>query len=142
MNLKHLILGFSLLILTACEPKPTEAPSSYLKYIDTNQFDQKLSQSMQQNEREIEIAALSPFSTNNIPERLNNWLSVISDNGGKIKTEPAEGERALGKALKLIFDSFLYQGKYQPAAKYDAKLIYRRNESGEAMIEKVIFTNR
>jgi len=141
MNLKHLTLSLSLLILTACEPKPTEAPSSYLKYIDTNQFDQKLSQSMQQNEREIEIAALSPFSTNNIPERLNNWLSVISDNGGKVKTEPAEGERILG-TLKIIFDSIYNQGKYKSAAKYDAKLIYRRNESGEAMIEKVIFTNR
>lgn len=138
MNLKHLILGFSLLSLTACQPKPTKPPSSYFKYIDTNQFDQQLSQSMQQNEREIEIETLSPFSSNNIPERLNNWLSVITDNGGKVKTEPAEGERVLG-TIKLIFNSIYNLGKYEPAAKYDAKLIYRRNESGAAMIEKVIF---
>jgi len=144
MNLKHLILGLSLLILTACEsnlPKSRTEPSSYLKYIDTNQFDQQLSQSMQQDEQEIEIETLSPFSSNNIPERLNNWLSMITQNGGKVKTEPAEGERVLG-TIKLIFNSIYNLGKYKPAAKYDAKLIYRRNESGEAMIEKVIFTNR
>ncbi|WP_171899636.1 hypothetical protein [Candidatus Marithrix sp. Canyon 246] len=46
------------------------------------------------------------------------------------------------ESLKIIFDSIYNQGKYEPAAKYDAELIYRRNESGEAMIEKVIFTNR
>jgi len=131
-----------IILLTACQPpKPRTAPSSYLKYIDTNQFDQQLSQSMQQDQREIEIETLSPFSSNNIPSRLNNWLSMISENGGTIKTEPAEGERILG-TLKLIFNSIYNQGKYKPAAKYDAKLIYRRNESGEAMIEKVIFTNR
>jgi hypothetical protein len=44
---------------------------------------------MQQDEQEIEIETLSPFSSNNIPERLNNWLSMITQNGGKVKTEPA-----------------------------------------------------
>ncbi len=130
-----------IILLTACQSNPTKSPSSYLKYIDTNQFDQQLSQSMQQDEPEIEIETLSPFSSNNIPERLNNWLSMITQNGGKVKTEPAEGERVLG-TIKLIFNSIYNLGKYEPAAKYDAKLIYRRNESGAAMIEKVIFINR
>ncbi|WP_171900779.1 hypothetical protein [Candidatus Marithrix sp. Canyon 246] len=51
------------------------------------------------------------------------------------------GERVL-RTLKLIFNTILNSGKYEPAAKYDAKLIYRSNESGAAMIEKVMLIKR
>ncbi|OAD20555.1 hypothetical protein THIOM_003736, partial [Candidatus Thiomargarita nelsonii] len=81
--------------------------------------------------------------SNNVPERLDNWLSAISENGGKVKPKPAEGERII-KSLKIILGN-VYQEftRYAPAKNYSvAELIYRRNESGEAMIEKIIFKKR
>lgn len=136
-------------LLISCKPDntiQTSAPVNFsgavISYIDTNQFDQQVDQTMQQDEPEIEIETLSPFSSNNIPDRLNNWLSAITDTGGTIQDEPAEGERALGEKLKLIFKTIFNSGKYKSAEKYNAKLIYRRNESGAAMIEKVLLIKR
>jgi hypothetical protein len=130
-----------LLLLTACQSQPTKRSSTYLKYINANSFDQQLSQTMEQGKPEIEIDIVSPFSTNNIPDRLDNWLSAISENGGKVKTKPAEGERIID-SLK-IFLTKIFTEKYAPAANYGvAELIYRRNQNGEAMIEKVILKKR
>ncbi|KHD06256.1 hypothetical protein PN36_34185 [Candidatus Thiomargarita nelsonii] len=133
-----------IILLTACVSNPTKTePASYLKYINANSFDQRLSVAMEQETPEIEIGILSPFSSNNIPERLDNWLSAINENGGKVKPKPADGERII-ESLKIILGN-IYQDftRYAPAKNYSvAELIYRRNESGEAMIEKIILKKR
>jgi hypothetical protein len=131
-----------ILLLTACQSQPVKRSSTYLKYINANSFDQQLSQTMEQGEPEIEIDILSPFSSNNIPSRLDNWLSAISQNGGKVKPKPAEGERDIIKSLQIILTN-IFTEKYAPAANYNiAELIYRRNQNGEAMIEKIILKKR
>jgi hypothetical protein len=98
---------------------------------------------MEQEVPEIEIDILTPFSSNNVPKRLDGWLSAISENGGEVKTKPADGEKII-KSLKIILGN-IYQEftRYAPAKNYSvAELIYRRDESGEAMIEKIIFKKR
>ncbi|MEN8220757.1 MAG: hypothetical protein ABFS56_31275 [Pseudomonadota bacterium] len=138
-----ILIAVLIILLTACGPTKTEPASSYLKYINTKSFDQRLSLAMEQEVPEIEIDILSPFSSNNVPERLDNWLSAISENGGEIKPKPAEGERII-ESLKVILGN-VYQEftRYAPAKNYSvAELIYRRNESGEAMIEKIILKKR
>ncbi len=133
-----------IILLTACGSNPTrtEPASSYLKYINANSFDQRLSVAMEQEAPEIEIDILSPFSSNNIPERVDGWLNAISENGGEVKPKPAEGERII-ESLKIVLGN-IYQEftRYAPAKNYSAELIYRRNENGEAMIEKIILKKR
>lgn len=137
------ILTTLIILLTACQSQPINRSSTYLTYMDSNSFDDQLSRTMEQGEPEIEIDILSPFSSNNIPDKLDNWLSAISENGGEVKPKPAEGERII-KSLKIMLTS-IYQGftQYAPATNYRvAELIYKRNESGDAMIEKIILKKR
>jgi hypothetical protein len=116
-----------------------------LEYIDSTAFDESLSNAMNQAEAKIEVSVLTPFSSNNIPERLDTWLTVIKENGGEVNTEPAENERSIiGIALALFsaYQLVKEQLRYLPAKNYHATLLYRRAESGDALIEKIVFTHK
>ena len=118
---------------------------SALEYINSTAFDQSLSNAMTQADTKIDVAVITPFSSNNIPERLDSWLTVITENGGEVSTKPASGERdivAVALTLYSVYQIIKAQIRYVPAQNYHATLLYRRNDSGDALIEKIVFTRK
>ena len=151
--INNAVLFTILLILLGCIPGnsnptgPIRAPVNHtaLEYIDSTVFDKSLSNAMNQTDAKIEVSVLTPFSSNNVPDRLDEWLTVIKENGGKVNIEPAEGERnVVGIALALysVYQLIEKQLRYLPAKNYHATLLYRRNANGEAMIEKIVFPHK
>ena len=121
--------------------------STTQKYFDSAIFDSTLSENMDRGSSKIEITISTPFSRNNIPDRLDAWLTFIENSSGKIIEEPAEGERDI---IMLILPGCKPYKKIQiqkvamyfPAQNYNATLLIKKDESGEAMISKIVFTHR
>jgi hypothetical protein len=122
---------------------PTE--SSTLEYLDSDYFDNALSTNLNGKHAKIEVAFQTTFSSNNVPSRVDAWLTTIGNTGGEIKMVPAEGERNIVGLMLSLYAVYIEIQKivrYLPAQHYNAKLLYRQNKSGEAMIEKIVFTHR
>jgi len=76
------VLFSILLILLGCIPgmSSTKTTNSLfsssvndtdLEYLDSTAFDESLSNAMKQTDDQIEVSVLTPFSSNNVPERLD-----------------------------------------------------------------------
>ena len=149
--MKKLTLSLFLLLialsLLGCPPnKMRLRQSTTLEFIDYDYFDEKLSSALNQGLGKIEVRPLTPFSTNDIPERLDAWFKVIRETGGQVQTAPIDSSRNIIVSLVLtlhsIYQKLKNQFRYNPAQYYNVRLLYRRNKRGEALIEKIIFTHR
>jgi len=141
-----LFLLFLILSLVGCLPPPKMGEPITLEYLDSGYFENKLSTAMSQELAEIEVRFLSPISTNDIPDRLDAWLTVIGETGGQVQTTSLDGSRNMISDLMLtlysVYQELKKQHRYEPAQYYNARLLYRRNKSGKAIIEKAVFTHR
>ena len=98
---------------------------------------------------EVEVTVLNPFPVDNIPQRLDAWLTVIENNDGEITMAPIDGVKAVDVLLELavalysIYKNLIKKLQYLPAKPYNATLLYRQQyKGGGAMIEKFIFTHK
>jgi hypothetical protein len=144
---KTLFLVSITLSLVGCNGNLVVNPtkSSSFKYSNSGSFDDKLSTNMSGKHAKIEVAFPTPFSSSDIPSRVDAWLTAIQKTGGEVKTEAVEGERGISDVVISLYG--VYQEiqkivRYLPAQHYNAKLLYRQNEGEEAMVEKIVFTHR
>lgn len=123
-------------------------PEVVMEFFDSSVFDQDLSDHFRADHQAIEVRPLSPFSLNDIPERLDKWFSVIKDSGGHVGAReiPPEGEPVPRGILSMVidvltavFDWWQEEQLYGPAEDYDALLLYRKDTG---MVEKILFLNR
>jgi len=134
--INQVVLFSILLILLGCTsgmscPKTTNSLFSSsvnhtdFEYFYSTAFDESLSNAMKQTDDQIEVSVLTPFSSNNVPERLDTWLTVIKENGGNVNTEPAENERnviAIALTLYSVYQLVKKTVRYFPAKHYNATL--------------------
>jgi len=144
----NLFLLVITLNLVGCFPAtnnrtPTQQ-SITLEYLNSGYFEKKLSTAMSQKPATIEVKFLNSFSANDIPKRLDTWLTVIGETGGKVQTAPADGERNIVNwvvTLYSVYQELKKELQYKPAQHYNAQLLYR-HKNGKVVIEKVLFTRR
>ncbi len=87
---------------SAVELTPTGAKLSFL---DITKFDRDLSGSLQDKNASVEVAFYDKVSPNNVPDRLQKWISVVEADGGKVLVEPPQNEfvaRSPFAALSLV----------------------------------------
>ena len=117
--------------LSPSEP-PTPAPPrgivladadvTQIEFFDSVAFDTDLSQAMRAESSPIKVIVLVPFSLNEIPERMEQWLSRIKTSGGTVKAkaipEAALTRGIIGALLDVIvavFDYIAKEAMYGPA---------------------------
>jgi hypothetical protein len=147
-----------LIFITACESTPTKNKSELmnLSFVDMEDFDQNLSESMSANLDTIHVKMIGPVSINQIPNRLGKWLSVVRDKNGHVdltakKNTPhkSNGDNEVGTnklpillilgALPSTYNFLKQESIYGIAANYNVKIFYN-SESGK--IEKLIFRRK
>ena len=124
------------------------APRGPIMFIDSKLFDGKLSSELENGKSRVEVDVTSKVSLSSIPERMDKWLSAAAEQGKvefrQVETVP-QRTRFLFGVLPLVF-SFLQKRDeeriYKPAKDYDVTVLYRKNESGDALIEKIVFTRK
>lgn len=124
-------------------PSDRELSNGELSFFDSITFDNQLSSSMASKLPVITVKVIAPFTTNNIPERLDKWLASVRKYGGQVELKPDPdypASRSLGfifDLLKRVYDYTKEMLIYKKAENYDATVFYKP-ESGE--VTKFVFT--
>lgn len=138
--------GMAMAQNTGDEPQIT--PRGPIMFIDSKLFDGKLSSELESGKSRVEVDVTSKVSLSSIPERMDKWLSAAAEQG-KVEFRQVESvpqrTRFIFGILPLVF-SFLQkrdeEKTYRPAKDYDVAVLYRKNDTGDAFIEKVVFTRK
>jgi hypothetical protein len=138
-------------ISSAVETTPTAAKISFL---DVSKFDRDLSLSLKEKNTTVEVAFYDKVSPNNVPDRLQKWISVVEADGGKVLVEPPPNElisRSPMAAISLVstlmtgikaFSKFNSDRVYEAAKGRDTVISLERNNKGEVVINSIKFVRR
>ena len=118
-----------------------------LIFFDSRLFDAKLSQELGSGKNRIEVEITGRVPLSNIPDRIDRWVSKVGEEGKvEVKpSEPAVRTRSFFGIIPMIFEGFrkMREDKmYETAGNFDAVIYYRKDASGETLIERVVFTRK
>ena len=82
------------------ETTPTGAKLSFL---DFSKFDRDLSGPLQDKNASVEVAFYDKVSPNNVPDRLQKWISVVEADGGKVLVERPPNELVARKIVSVKY---------------------------------------
>jgi hypothetical protein len=160
MHLKTLGVVFSLVLASCASNVPLSSAvevtpiGTKLSFLDISKFDRDLSSSLQAKGTLVEIAFYDKVSPNNVPDRLQKWISVVEADGGKVLVEPPPNElvtRSPLAAVSLIgtlitsikgFAQFNSEKIYESAKGRDAVISLERNSKGEVVVNSIKFVKR
>jgi len=141
-------------VATPAEPvisPPVQAANkSKLTFMDSKLFDMKLGKEMESGKEVIEVDVSGRVPLSNIPARIDKWV-VRSAEEGKVEllpSEPAPKTRFIFSLLPMVFNAFgAYKNMqeermFDQAKNYDTKIYYKKDDSGDTLIEKVVLTKR
>ncbi len=124
--------------------EPVVAPV-IVEFFDAGAFDRKLSSTLKQEPSEMTIDFIADVSINDIPERMDKWLSAVEKGGGVIdvQVDPAHLTRGIfSEVISLVIGAYDFIKKkmtYEPAQNYNAIVYYAQ---GTGKITKVIFSHK
>jgi hypothetical protein len=153
---KYLLIGLMFCVI-ACSTatqssRVKDEPKQKLSFIDLANFDRELADSLNSEINLIEVGFYEKVSPNKIPERLQKWISVIEQSGGKLKIEPPPNEPTpknaltilslLGSAYSAIKDQSVSQGErlFTSVKGRNAVISLERGLNGELLVNKIQFT--
>ena len=160
MALRNFAICFLLLISGCASNVPLTATASTssgvskIDFIDIAKFDQELSSSLKSQPSEIEVSFFNKVSPNNVPDRLQKWISVVEAGGGKVLVEPPPNEsvsRSPFAALSLVgtlissiknFNQFNSEKIYESAKGRNVVIALERNSNSEVLISRIKFIKR
>lgn len=160
MFLRILNVVFSLALAACSSNVPlssaveSTATGTKLSFLDISKFDRDLSGSLQDKTASVEVAFYDKVSPNNVPDRLQKWISVVEADGGKVLVEPPPNElisRSPMAAISLVgtlissikgFSKFNSDRVYEAAKGRDTVISLERNNKGEVVINSIKFVRR
>lgn len=143
-----MLLLFVLIPLSA----RAQSESGPIRFIDITKFDSDLEKALSTHKDAVLITFYEKTSPNNMPNRLQKWISTVEKSGGKIDVEPPPDEprpRSPGLLIGLLgglWSSIKAWGEIREKAMLQAAqgrnvVIYLdRNSSGEIIVSQVKFT--
>lgn len=123
---------------------------SRLTFMDSKLFDMRLGKELESGKDVVEVDVSGHVPLSNIPQRIDKWV-VRSAEEGRVEllaSEPAPKTRFIFSLIPMVFSAF---GAYKDiqedrmfdrAKRYDTKIYYRKDDTGETLIEKIVLTKR
>jgi hypothetical protein len=118
--------------------------TTQIDFYDSEIFDLKLGTGLLSEPATFRVDVLTPFSINQIPRRLDVWLTSVSNHGGSVQTKPDpdfQNSKAFSEILDLIIQVYKEVKEiviYGAAANYNVTVFYKPNGN----VTKVIFTHK
>ena len=156
MMKKYLVFSLVFIcFLSACSSTPKEPPKPIVTFIDLQKFDDQLSSSLSGIKDPVAVNFYSPVTPNEIPQRMQKWLAMIEQSGGRIDVTSPAGEPT-PKDPTIIFSLFgsMFSGIRALIGQYDsmnmekiaknrdANIMLGRNSQGNIYIQKIEFKQR
>jgi hypothetical protein len=155
MNKLTFIVVLMVFFLVGCANNPISfqvgQSKPKMEFIDISKFDHDLSTSLADKYDSVEVAFYDKVSPNNVPDRLQKWLSSVEKTGGKVEIRRPVGEFASKDPFALLslagtlFSTLKtlatkpFEQNYETAKGRNAIIQLERNKSGEAVVSKIIF---
>lgn len=151
-----------LAFMTGCETAPTiksdqSPPAKEVAFLDGDSFDNKLGDSLSFDHEEVAIKLYDKFSPNKMPPRIQQWVSHLEKNGGKIQmVEPTSESGVTAKDPFLIFSLINAIRSTLPIAEQvqneknyytntknrDVKIMLARNANNEVVVDRLVFVKK
>ena len=157
MNVERLMALLSLafiVVLASSQQAFGQTAPEPLRFIDLSKFDTDLEKALIGNKDSISVTFYEKTSPNNMPNRLQKWVTAVEKSGGKIDVEPPPDEpRARSPAMLIgllggLWSSIKAWGEIREPAMLDAVqtrnvLIHlERGATGEIIVARVSFPPR
>ena len=160
--LNTLISIFFIASFAGCETTPTvksdrTPPPNEVAFLDGDSFDNNLVDSLSFDHDEVSIKFYDKFSPNKMPPRIQQWVSHLEKNGGKIQmVEPPSESGVTAKDPFLILSLINAIRSMLPLAEQvqseknyylntkdrDIKFLLARNSNNEVVIDKLVFVKK
>ena len=141
--IKNALLGFALLLFvsgctsmsTPTDDQPT-LPREPIEFIDLDVFDASMTNSMRVNASMVTVTFPNqPVTINEIPKRLQRWLSAVHNHGGGFTVETQEGyqKKGLLTVVGLLVSGYNMARDSMPALmgrRYKAVIVVGGAEDG------------
>ena len=142
----------TIFFLNGCQSISTSPPKEKLTFIDSQNFDNEFTASLTNMKVPVTVDFYNPITPNDIPPRLEKWMALAENNGGKIFVTQPPNEMAPKDPLFLIG---LFNGLWQLVNKLkgghssysmdeaiknrNVNINLARNKEGKLYIEKIVF---
>lgn len=117
-----------------------------IDFFDAEVFDLKLGMALLSGQPTVEVKIIAPFTVNQIPKRLDVWVSAIHSTGGSVLTKPDPEFVKDRGFISEIFDLVVQAYKeikdlavYAAAANYNLTLFYNPKLG---TVTKMVFTHK
>jgi len=162
ISIRLLIVSSCIALMAGCETTPTvksdqTPPPKEVAFLDGDNFDNKLGDSLAFDHDEVSIKLYDKFSPNKMPPRIQKWVSHLEKNGGKIQmVEPPSESGVTAKDPFLIFSLINAIRSMLPIAEQvqseknyytntrdrDVKVLLARNANNEVVIDRLVFVKK
>jgi len=118
-----------------------------IDYSDLDTFDRSLSGALRGRASNVTVQFVVPTTVNEIPARMDKWLSMVEKYGGQVKAAPdpdipATSRGMISDVISLVVGAYnLAREKilYGPSENYNATVYYER---GSGRITRVVFSKK
>ena len=129
------------------EDKPKDTAPAQVTFFDSRLFDSSLSKELSGDADTVEVTVSGKVSLNNIPNRMDQWLSTVGENGELTlkQAEPQLKPKFIGVLAPIVLSMIKQMNTertLEPAKKYNATIQYVIDRNGDSSIEKIVFTRK
>jgi len=130
-------------VIVGAHPLTSHAEGPVVELFDSMAFDYKLSRLMADQQPVITVTTIAPFTVNNIPQRIDKWLSSVSEHGGEVELKidpeypPTRDFGLVFDLIKKVFDFAKEVFIYKNAENYNVDVLYKP-ATGE--VTRFVFT--
>ena len=146
------------MLLSACASKSiseslqNDPVESKLNFVDIIKFDKDLARSLQSDLNEVNVVFYAKVTPNNVPERMQRWISSVENYGGKVQIQNPPNEPSpkgifpllslLGTAYSVIKDRLNSQPDQHLSAAKGRNVVIEleRAANGDLMVSKIKFS--
>ncbi len=129
-----------------------------LTFVDLPSFDQRLAGQLSQDVAAVSITFYDQMTISRLPERLQNWLTAVENEGGKVQVQSAPVTQAGGitakspllvvsaiatlwSARKTLAD-MMYRADLKKTKAYDATLVLKVDPNGSQVLDRIVLNRR
>lgn len=147
------------LLLSACTannpPTPGKAMAKpELTFVDLQSFDRELMAALSEPLPMVEVAFFDRVTPSALPDRLQHWMVSVEAGGGTVKVvspKPSVTPRDPFLIISLLstlwsasdmFKSLSNQSHYKSAQGFDAEIVLKMDNRGDAVVDRVVFLKK
>jgi len=121
-------------------------PKQGLTFLDSKLFDSRLSQELGTGKDKVEVEVSGRVPLSAIPARIDRWIVRVAEEGSvEIREVQTVRTRSLFGLLPMLFSAFERASEehmLEPAKDYNAAILYKRDATGDTIIDRIVFTRK